>query len=56
MRELNNFDVTISVIPKTIEKYLSITVNKNIFVDSNKFYKVALDTLASELEWMILNI
>ena len=29
-KELNNFDVTIDVIPKTIEKYMSIIVNRNI--------------------------
>ena len=50
-RELNNFDVTIEVIPKTIEKYMSIIVNRNItFIDSNEFYKGTLDTFASNLE------
>ena len=43
--------MTIDIIPKTIEKYMSITVNRNItFIDSNEFYKGALDTLASNLE------
>ena len=43
--------MTIDVIPKTIEKCLSIIVNKNItFIDSNEFYKGALDSLASNLE------
>ena len=50
-KELNNFDVGIGVIPKTIEKYMSIIVNRTItFIDSNEFYKGALDTLASNLE------
>ena len=51
-KELNNFDVTIDLIPKTIEKYMSIIVNRNItFIDSNEFYyKGALDILASNLE------
>ena len=50
-KELKNFDVTIDVIPETIEKYMSIIVNKNItFIDSNEFYKGALDTLASNVE------
>ena len=50
-KELNNFDVTIHIIPKTIEKYMSIIVNRNItFIDSNEFYKGALNTLASNLE------
>ena len=43
--------MTIDIIPKTIEKYMSIIVNRNIaFTDSNEFYKGALDTLASNLE------
>ena len=43
--------MTIDGIPKTIEKYMSIIVNRNItFIDSNKFYKGAFDTLASNLE------
>ena len=43
--------MAIDVIPKTIEKYMSIIVNKNItFIDSNEFYKGALDTLASNVE------
>ena len=50
-RELNNFDVTIDVIPKIIEKCKSIILNRNIiFTDSNKFYKGLLDTLAANLE------
>ena len=43
--------MTIDVIPETIEKYMSIIVNKNInFIDSNEFYKGALDNLASNVE------
>ena len=43
--------MTIDGIPKTIEKYMSIVVNRNItFIESNEFYKGALDTLASNLE------
>ena len=50
-KELNNFYVTIDVISKTIEKYMSIIVNRNItFIDSNEFYKGSLDTLASNLD------
>ena len=44
-KELNKFDVTIEKIPKAIEKYMSIIVNKNIsFIYRNEFYKSALDT------------
>ena len=44
-KELNKFDVNIEKIPKAIEKYMSIIVNKNIsFIYWNEFYKGALDT------------
>ena len=49
-KELNNFDVAISVIPKGIDKYMSIIVNRHItFIDSLQFYNGSLDTLASNL-------
>ena len=49
-KELNNFNVDIEVISKTIDKYMSIIVNRNIaFIDSLQFYKGSLDTLASNL-------
>ena len=50
-KELNNFDVDIAVIPKGIDKYMSIIVNRYItFIDSLQFYNSSLDTLASNLE------
>ena len=50
-KKLNNFDVTKDVIAKTIEKYMSIIVNRTITcIDSNKFYKCTLDTLPSYLD------
>ena len=43
--------MTIDIITKTIKKYMSIIVNKNItFIDSNEFCKGALYTLVSYLE------
>ena len=49
-KELNNFDVDISVIPKGIDKYMSIIVNRHItFIDSLQFHNSSLDTLASNL-------
>ena len=34
-KELNNFDVDIAVIPKGIDKYISVIVNRHItFIDS----------------------
>ena len=49
-KELNNFDVDIAVIPKGIDKYMSIIVNRHItFIDSLQFNNTSLDTLASNL-------
>ena len=49
-KELNNFDVDIDVIPKGIDKYMSIIANRHItFLDSLQFYNGLLDTLASNL-------
>ena len=49
-KELNNFNVDIDVIPKGIDKYMSIIVNRHItFLDPLQFYNGSLDTLASNL-------
>ena len=49
-KELNNFNVDIDVIPKGIDKYMSIIVNRHItFIDSLQFYNGSLDTLPSDL-------
>ena len=49
-KKLNNFNVDISVIPKSIDKYMSIIVNRHItFIDSRQFCNGSLDTLASNL-------
>ena len=51
-KELNNFNVDIEVIPKGIDKYMSIIVNRHItFIDSLQFYNGSLDT-----KMKILNI
>ena len=48
--EINNFHVDIAVIPRGIDKYLSIIVNRHItFIDSLQFYNSSLDTLASNI-------
>ena len=50
-KEFDNFNVDISVIPKGIDKYMSIIVNRHIsFIDSLQFYKSSLDSLASNLK------
>ena len=50
-KELNNFNVDIDVIPKGIDKPISIIVNSHItFIDSLQFYNGSPDTLASNLK------
>ena len=50
-KELNNFNVDITIIPKGIDKCMSIIVNRHItFIDSIQFYNDSLDTLVSYLE------
>ena len=50
-KELNNFMVDISVIPKGTDKYMSIIVNRHItFIDSLQLYNGSLDTLVSYLK------
>ena len=52
LKELNNFNLDIEVIPKNIDQYMSIIVNKNTtFVDSLQFYKGSLDVLAINLKY-----
>ena len=49
-KELNKFDVDITAVPKDVDKYMSIIVNRHItFIDSLQFYNISLDTLASNL-------
>ena len=49
-KELNNFNIDISVIPKGTDKYMSIIVHRHMtFIDSLQFYNDSLDTLASDL-------
>ena len=51
-RELNNFNnITIKVIPKSSEKYMSFIINnKIIFLDSLQFLKSSLADFAANLE------
>ena len=49
-KELNNFDVDVTVTPKGTDKYMSIIVNRYItFMDSFQFYNGSIDTLTSNL-------
>ena len=45
-KELNKFNVKISVIPNGLEKYMAFTLNKNlVFIDSILFMNSSLDKL-----------
>ena len=47
---MTNEDEDIAVIPKGIDKYKSIIVNRDItFIDLLQFYNISIDTLASNL-------
>ena len=47
-KEVNNFNINIAAIPKGIDKYMNIIVNRHItFIDSLQLYNGLLDTLAS---------
>ena len=49
-KELSKFNVKISVIPNGLEKYMVLTINKNIiFIDSMQFMKSSLDSLVKNL-------
>ena len=47
---MTKFDVKISVIPNGLEKYMALTLNKNlVFIDSMLFMNSSLDKLAKNL-------
>ena len=49
-KELNNFDIDIDVIPKGIDRYMGIIVNRHsTFKDSIQFFNGSLDTHTSNL-------
>ena len=49
-KELNIFDVKVSVIPNELKKYMAFTLNKNtVFIDSMLFMNSSLDELIKNL-------
>ena len=45
-KELNRFNMKISVIPNGLEKYMAFTINKNlVFIDSMQFMNSSFDKL-----------
>ena len=57
LQELNNFNnINIEVIPKSSERYMSIIINRNIFLNSMQFLNKSLDALSDKLEILIINI
>ena len=50
MKEINNFDVIIDVIPNGLEKYMPFIINRNlVFIDSMQFMNSSLDSLVKNL-------
>ena len=50
IKEVDKFDVKVSVIPNGLEKYMAFTINKNlVFIDSMQFMNLSLDSLVKNL-------
>ena len=50
IKEINKFDVKVSVIPNGLEKYMAFTINRNlVFIDSMQFMNSSLDSLVKNL-------
>ena len=50
MKEINNFDVIIDVIPNGLEKYMAFIINRNlVFIESMQFMNSSLDSLVRNL-------
>ena len=50
IKELSKFDVKVSVIPNGLEKYMALTINKNlVFIDSMQFMNSGLNSLVKNL-------
>ena len=50
MQEIGKFDVKVNVKSNRLEKYMAITINKNlVFIDSMQFRNSSLDTLVKNL-------
>ena len=50
IKELSKFDVKVSVIPNGLEKYMALTINKNlVFIDSMQFMNSSLNSLVKNL-------
>ena len=50
IKEINKFDVKVSVIPHGLAKYMAVTINKNVvIIDSMQFLNSSLDSLVKNL-------
>ena len=50
IKEISKFDVKVSVIPNGLEKYMTLTINKNlVFINSVQFMNSILDSLVKSL-------
>ena len=49
-KEINKFDVKVTVIPNGLEKYMAFTINRNlVIIDSMQFMNSSLDSLVKNL-------
>ena len=50
IKEINKFAIKVSVIPNGLEKYMTFTINRNLFfIDSMQFMNSSLDSLVKNL-------
>ena len=50
IKEINKFDVKVSVLPNGLEKYMAFTINRNlVFVGTVQFMNSRLDSLVKNL-------
>ena len=55
IKEVNKFDVKVSVVPNGLEKYMAFTINRNlVFIDSMQFMNSSLDSLVKNYRIMTL--
>ena len=53
MKEIDKFDVKVSVIPNGLEKYMTFTINNNlVFIGSMQFMNSNLNALVKNLSEM----
>ena len=53
IKEIDKFDVNVSIIPNELQKYMAFTISKNLlFIDSMQFMNAKLDELVKNFSKM----